>query len=121
MGIQMAPFAFTTHERYHRCEKILGNVGRQCIATFTPASTSSGAVSSPFDTSHAPELQQPVIINIIISTNPVIIVVVIVIVIVIVLHIISITINIFVMITVIVIVIVISIAKITLLPYSKLT
>ena len=86
----MAPFAFTTHERYHRCEKILGNVGRQFIATFTPASTSSGAVSSPFDTSHAPELQQLVIIIIIVGINPVIIIVVIVIF----LLLISITINI---------------------------
>ena len=110
----MAPFAFTTHERYHRCEKILGNVGRQFIATFTPASTSSGAVSSPFDTSHAPELQQPVIIIIIVGINPVVIIVVIV-----VLVIISITINIVIMITVTVIVIII--AKVILLPYSKLT
>ena len=110
----MAPFAFTTHERYHRCEKILGNVGRQFIATFTPASTSSGAVSSAFDTSHALELQQPVIIIIIVGINLVVIIVVIV-----VLLIISITINIIIMITVIVIVIII--AKITLLPYIKLT
>ena len=111
----MAPFAFTTHERYHRCEKILGNVGRQFIATFTPASTSSGAVSSPFDTSHAPELQQPVIIIIIINgINSVVIVVFVVVIVVI-----SATINIIIMITVTVIVIII--AKITLLPYSKLT
>ena len=80
----MAPFAFTTHERYHRCEKILGNVGRQFIATFTPASTSSAAVSSPFDTSHAPELQQPVIIIIIINgINSVVIVVFVVVIVVI--------------------------------------
>ena len=82
MGIQMAPFAFTTHERYHRCEKILGNVGRQFIATFTPASTSSGAVSSAFDTSHALELQQPVII-VIVGINPVVIIVVIVVIVII--------------------------------------
>ena len=109
----MAPFAFTTHERYHRCEKILGNVGRQFIATFTPASTSSAAVSSPFDTSHAPEPQQPVIIIIIMGINSVVFVVIVVIVV------ISVTINIIIMITVTVIVIII--AKITLLPYSKLT
>ena len=115
MGIQMAPFAFTTHERYHRCEKILGNVGRQFIATFTPASTSSGAVSSAFDTSHAPELQQPVIIIIISSINSVVSVGVIVIV----LLIISITISIIIMITVIVIVTIIT--KVILLPYTKLT
>ena len=109
----MAPFAFTTHERYHRCEKILGNVGRQFIATFTPASTSSGAVSSPFDTSHAPEPQQPVII-IIIGINSVVIGVIVVVIVVI-----SVTINIITMITVTVIVIIIT--KITLLPYTKLT